>query len=366
MSSLDRLRNGKDELEMNDSSLDELNEDLRLLFLRTGPRPEPVDVEGLIGSTSDHLDRSANNASRRRLKMTLRTAGFVAAAACLVLLLKILITSSDGHAFAQVQAQIEQARTVDFIRTATHLGDPPEGSVDTRFGKDENAQSVLRKEISSLESRLATADAAERKDIGFRLSLLRPFLRADLKQLPDDIRRVRIKGKHLQRTDHMFPFGQFHGVINARTGESVSFDHEKKTKEVLKTQVLINSETGETREHAIDISPAVDFFTRFRAVPAEATQQLPKQQIDGKDAMGFRSVDERDDGTWTRTYLVDRESNLPIRIIHEFASAKKGLGSSRWVEDHFVFDAELDDGLFSTETPAGYESKDGRVLGIEF
>jgi len=350
---------------MNDNSLDESNEDLRLLFQRTGPQPKPVDVEELTGSTSDHLGRSANNASRRRLKMTLRTASFVAAAACLVLLLKVLITSSDGCAFAQVQAQIEQTRTVDFIRTATHLGDPPEASVDTRFGKDENAQSVLRKEISSLERRLATADAEERKDIGLRLSLLRPLLRADLKQLPDDIRQVRIKGKHLQRTDYIFPFGQFHGVTNARTGESVSFNHEQKTKEVLKTQVVISSATGETREHPIVISPAVDFFKRFRAVPAEATQRLPERQIDGKDAIGFRSVEERDGGTWTRTYWVDRASNLPIRIITEFASAKEGLGSSRWVDDHFVFDAELDDGLFSTETPAGYESKDGKVLGIE-
>jgi len=92
---------------------------------------------------------------------------------------------------------------------------------------------------------------------------------------------------------------------------------------------------------------------------------LPEQQIDGKDAIGFRSVDERDDGTWTRTYWVDRESSLPIRIITEFASTKEGLGSSRWVEDHFVFDAELDDVLFNAETPAGYETKDGKVLGIE-
>ena len=297
--------------------------------------------------------------------MTLRTAAFVAVAASLALLLKIPITSSEGLAFAQVQEQVERARTVDYIETSTVLDDPPEGSIDTRFGKDENAQSVLKKEISLLETRLATTDVAERKDIEFRLSLLKPLLGTDSKRLPNDIRRVRIKAKHLQRTDHLFPFGRIHGIINAKTGEWVSFNHEQKTKEVLKTQVVISSETGEKREHPIKISPAVDFFKRFRAVPAEATQRLPKRKIDGKDAIGFRSVDKRDDGTWTRTYWVHPESKLPIQIITEFKSAKEGLGSSRWVKDHFVFDAELDDALFSTETPAGYESKDGKVFGIE-
>lgn len=296
--------------------------------------------------------------------MTLRTAAFIAVAASLALLLKIPITSSDDHAFAQVQEQVERAKTVDYIETTTDLDDPPEGSIDTRFGKNENAQSVLKKEISLLETRWATADVAERKGIELRLSLLKPILGKDSKQLPNDIRRVRIKGKHLQRTDHLFPFGRIHEIINAKTGEWVSFNHEQKTKEVLKTQVMINRETGETEEHPIRISPAVDFFKRFRAVPAEATERLPKQKINGKDAIGFQSVDKRDDGTWTRTYWVHPESKLPIQIITEFKCTKEGLGSSRWVKDHFVFDAELDDALFSTETPAGYESKDGKVFGI--
>lgn len=349
----------------NNDSLNDLgDEDLRLLFLRSRPQETSVDVDRIFTTSAAISEFPLSTNSRRKWKMTFRTAVVLTVAASLVLLLNFPHPSTESIGFAQVKAQVEQVRTVDFIETSMSLSDPPEGAIDTRFG-NETPRSALKKQIAALESRLKTPDEVERTDIQFRLGLLKPYLQAEEKQIPEIIRRIRIKGKHLQRTDDLFPFRDSHGIRNAQTNETVTFDHANKTKILLTTQVVINRKTGEKKEHPNTISPAAVFFQRFRAVPAEATQRLPVQQIDGQDAIGFRSVEKHDDGTWTRTYWIHPESKLPIQIVTEFESQEEGLGSSRWVQDHFVFDADLDETLFSTKTPAGYTSKEEKIYGFE-
>ena len=160
--------------------------------------------------------------------------------------------------------------------------------------------------------------------------------------------------------------GNLHDIVNAQSGESVTFNHNRKVKTVLKKQVVIDAKTGDQTEHAISVPKEADFFARFRQIPDDATEQLPKQKIEDRDAIGFRSVEQGEDGTWTRTYWVAPKSKLPIQIVIDFKSKTKGLMSSRWVQSQFVFDSKIDDELFSAKTPDGYTAKDGTVFGLDF
>ena len=352
---------------MNNQKQDQFDEDLKNLFQRTQPNRVPVEVGHIIENNATDNNYLDHAILQRRKKLRIRTTIFVGLAASLALLLQIPFVSNVGLAFADVQAELERIRTVDYVEIATSKKPDtlPEGVIDTRYGRNGTAKETLKKLIDTLEMKLEASQGVMRKDVQFRLNLLKPLLTKKESEMPDDVRRVRIKGKHLQRTDHLFPFDQFHGVTNAKDGKTVSFNHRTKTKETLTTQVTINDATGETTEREIKVSPAVDFFRKFRAIPADATKQLPLRNIDGQDVIGFQSVEKEENGTWTRTYWVHPESKLPIQIVTEFESTRERLSSSRWVQSHFVFDVELDDDLFSTATPKGYSAKDGRILGIE-
>jgi hypothetical protein len=297
--------------------------------------------------------------------MRLKTATLGLVAASLIYFLAFPSASNQGSiALAEVKAQVERVRTVQYIETATSLDAPAAGTFSAKYPPGEDGPKVLRREIEALESRLSSATKAEKTDIQHRLKLLKPLLKADLQQL-DRVQRVRIKGKRRQRTDDIFPYGFFHSVIDAESGNHVSYDHSRKTRSLHKTQVVLKRESGEKTEHKIAFSPAADFFQRFRQIPVEATKQLPRQKIDGVEAIGFRSVEKHDDGTWTRTYWVNPETKLPFKIVTVFKSSDKSVTSATWVQDQFVFDEELNDSLFATDTPAGYESKETKIYGFE-
>lgn len=126
---------------------------------------------------------------------------------------------------------------------------------------------------------------------------------------------------------------------------------------------FISCKTGEQSTSNIKKIPAtVDFFVRLRKIPAEATERLPKRMIGGCEAIGFRSVEKHSDETWTRTHWVSPEFKLPVKIVTELRKEKILL--QRWVHNRFTFDREIPDGLFSTETPEGCESEDGKVFGF--
>lgn len=338
--------------------------DLQSLFQRTQPQETAVDVSRIINRNNE-LSQLANSAdSQRRHKVVSRTIVMLLVAAVVVLLLNLPQTSTERVAFAQVQAQVEQVRTVDYVQTSFIAGEQTEDVLSTRFGV-KSPLTLVKQLVESLEVAQKSADPSERTEIAFRLKLLRPYLTTGGVGLPEDIQRIRIKGKHLQRTDDIFPFGEFHSLLNAKTGENLSFNHDQKTMTRLTTQVVINRESGETKEYPVKFSPAVDFFQRFRGIPEEATEKLPGKEIDGRQAVGFRSVENHESGTWTRTFWVDEKTKLPVQIVTEFQSEQKGLSSSKWIQDHFVFDKELDDALFDTKTPEGYTAKEDKIYGFE-
>ncbi|MHC4441825.1 MAG: zf-HC2 domain-containing protein [Planctomycetota bacterium] len=75
--------------------------------------------------------------------------------------------------------------------------------------------------------------------------------------------------------------------------------------------------------------------------------------IEGRDAVGFLI----DNNGQESTFWVDPQTQLPIQIEQKLVD-RNGVESTEIVKD-FLFDAVLDDSLFSLEIPEGY--KDGRV-----
>ncbi len=302
--------------------------------------------------------------------MSIRAAAVLSVVASLFYFFVIPLASNDGVAFADVKAQIEKLRTVDFLQTSHIVREDgtTEGHTSTRLGPNQTAKQQVEDLTDELEKLAASGSSEqERIDAKRHLQVLKTLSEDGPNHFSktEDVRRIRIKGKHLQRTDHLYPIGHIHNVQNATTGLDVSYHHETKQRSVYRKQVIINAETGETKEHHIKkIPPTVDFFARFRSVPEDATEQLPKQQIEGTEAIGFRSVEKHKNGTWTRTYWVQPDSRLPVRIVTDFKSTREKLASSRWVQSDFVFDSEMSDALFSTDTPDGYTSEDAEITGL--
>lgn len=177
------------------------------------------------------------------------------------------------------------------------------------------------------------------------------------------VRRVRVKGKQLERTDQLFPLSNYHVVRDAQSGLTVSFHKDRKHKETLTKQVVVKN-NGEQKESAVaKISPSVDFFAQFTALPTKNVEQLPSKVINGVNVIGLRTSEKQAGNTWTRTYWVNEQTKLPYEIWSELYRGTQL--TQRWVIKDFVYDAPLDDDLFSTETPAGYTSSEGTIYGME-
>ena len=244
--------------------------------------------------------------------MTIRAGALVAIVASLIFFCVGPLVSEKGIAFAEVQAQVERVRSVEYVETSYDGERPvPDGSVAA-------TEPTVAETISRLEKNLpdATQDLVE--GIKFELNVFKSLQESKVLY----VRRVRIKGKHLERTDQLFPYASTQSytappytVRNARNGLTVSFSPLEKKRTVLKKQVVINPENGEQSKSEIrKIPPTADFFARFRSIPAEATEQVAGRTIAGHEAVGFRSVETHGDETWTRTHWVAPSPNYRWKL----------------------------------------------------
>ncbi len=111
-----------------------------------------------------------------------------------------------------------------------------------------------------------------------------------------------------------------------------------------------------------------DLYRKFRDVPAARTEKLPEKIVDGKKVIGFvlkESVDQADKTTWaeTTTYWVDETTKLPVRI--EYSGRNKDSNAHESYETartDFIFDAPLDESLFSTDPPKGWKDVSERFV----
>lgn len=349
-------------LNNHDDNLD--TQGLTSLFEKTQPARKAVDVATITAcsnfGTHEQADEtySAPTSKWRSIMSFLRNTNlsFRAAAVfgsiCILGLIYISLFLSEKIAFAQVRERINAIRTVEYVETSYDGSDrDPNGEVE---------ELTLEWTIDQLKSRLKEADSHVAKELEFELKFLSGLQAQKANVLY--VRRVRVKGKHLQRTDQLFPMARGHVIRDVAAGLTVSFHDDSKRKEVLTKQVSIQ-QSGDNQETDIPkIPPTVDFFKQFTAVPNDGVEQLPARMIGGKNVLGLRSSEEHDGKTWTRTYWVEPDSRLPVELWTELYKGSKL--KQRWVMTQFVYDLAMDDQLFSTETPAGYTSGEGKIFGI--
>ncbi|HTQ39702.1 MAG TPA: ABC transporter permease [Pirellulales bacterium] len=112
----------------------------------------------------------------------------------------------------------------------------------------------------------------------------------------------------------------------------------------------------------------------LRNVPVNKAKRLPEKMINGKSAVGFLVEEKYQDALGKnqiivsqQTYWIDPTTKLPVRIESSILGSPKkpdetidGLprfaysGDSASVVSEIVFDAPLDEKLFTLEPPAGY------------
>jgi hypothetical protein len=191
---------------------------------------------------------------------------------------------------------------------------------------------------------------------------------------PEETDKVMVLGRYRIRTESRMtapgdplPEGQSWSTMdepsiviqNAETGAILSLLPESKRYVIPQVFMSIDPDTGEFNEEKPRPTPEADFYTRLREVPANAAK-LPTKQIGDVAAEGFQVVEtiERPRSghteTWTRTFWVNPATKLPIRIETSSRSTNPMMADSDWVTKDIIFDAPLDEALFSTEPPAGY------------
>lgn len=198
---------------------------------------------------------------------------------------------------------------------------------------------------------------------------------------PRQTQHVQILGRHLRRVAFRItapgdplPAGEswttgpreYTTIENARTGQAIVLYPKQMAYARIQKILGIDLDSGQVRESRLAPNPDADFYERIRDVPTKEAKRLPSRKIDGKLVAGFRVVEsvERPAGTdtWTRTYWVDPETKLPVRIEASVRSTNPRLASSDWVKSGFVFDVPLDESLFSTDPSEGYRDVTGRDL----
>jgi hypothetical protein len=98
-----------------------------------------------------------------------------------------------------------------------------------------------------------------------------------------------------------------------------------------------------------------DMLAMLAGMRVGSAEQLGAQEIKGIQAEGFRKVDPHND----ITIWADMDTGLPVRI--EIIHPKR---KQKIIMDQFDFETELDDSLFLTDPPEGFDVKE-QVTGLE-
>jgi outer membrane lipoprotein-sorting protein len=92
-------------------------------------------------------------------------------------------------------------------------------------------------------------------------------------------------------------------------------------------------------------------FGKLKHIAADQAEPFGKKNIGGIEAQGFR-VQQRGE---TLTVWVNPKTSLPLSIEQKFRAGDFEVTTTL---SDFVFDAKLDDALFSLELPAGYKLRE--------
>lgn len=370
-----------------------LVKELEQLFETTQVKPTLVDIDRLLnnaesetigksqeGETLSRINVSAVDSSQQTLSRRAWSLMVVAAAGLLIAFFLPTISSNPRSSiFSEVQSRVQSIQSLSFVQVSysvpqnTNHGETEDANAEEELSSTlsfaqargaTTSRPTVRDTLATLKSRLSGADGIERADLETQIKLLGSLVDSPNANRIETVQWVRIKEKHLQRIDDIHPYHNLHFVIDAKANMRVVFDHNLKQKRILSSQVLIDRDTGEETEQQVQLTPTIDFFRQFQALPADATDLPEKRSINGQDAIGFQTREEHE-GTWLRTYWVNPETYLPIEIVTEFKSDKPQLSSATWMRNQFTFDQNMDASLFSTDTPEGYSAKESKVYGFK-
>jgi hypothetical protein len=289
------------------------------------------------------LDRSADSGFKSMLgRMRGSRAMQTLVAACVLLVVLFAWPGLSGHvssvAFADVKEQLARVRTVRFVNT--RLADV---SVD------------------DLEPLDAPVVQGVRKARSFRVlgSQYQPQI-------------TLIKGRYLQRVETLGADSAIESVTitDLEHGKLVMINCKAKSFTELNQQVTVDSETNRATSAPVTPKVEADLFAQIAEIPGDATTQLPQRTLAGKTVIGFFWQQKRELGKgmtdiWERTYWVDPNSKLPVRIEVSYYSTDPSHKSTEWVLSGFVFDQDIADAEFSMVPPAGYKQSTGAIMNVE-
>lgn len=173
-----------------------------------------------------------------------------------------------------------------------------------------------------------------------------------------------ILGKHRQRYEHITKGGVY--VSDMLEGVSISLDLKARTYDVLHRSITVDGNGKQVAQREMKANPEVDFYRQIKQVPVDASlERIGHAVVDGRNAAGFRRVTKSNLETWKRTWWIDSETLLPLRIEISFRSQNPMIGENDFVLTGFVFDEPLDESLFSVSPDGFTELAPADVIAID-
>lgn len=313
-----------------DISNDDIENEIRRLFRETTPVAPKVDTGQLMKSNRNHRDASVSLFERDvKSSVSLRADKFLRAdrwnkgfaflssqgmsrvlapliglVTVTALLILIFRGSSEIPEFGNVQAQVEQLKTVQFTNFQTKPDEP-----------------------TSQPRKL----------------------------------RISILGRFLQRTEIIGQTGTY-DLIDARTGRLFHIDTNNKIFRELTKHVTIDKQTGVRTETELKVPVHIDFYENITRFPESLFEYVKAGSVGNRPAEQFRCVYV--DRLSTRTVLiwVDSRTRLPLHIEIRLRSKDPAFNEVDYIYTDFVYDEPLDESMFDTRPPEGYKVMDGEFI----
>lgn len=285
-------------------------------------QPDPIRSQQAIECTRQAVqDRRMNELANRSRYRAKRPAVALAILCGLLLVMAWFagFDSNDNLAFAEVVKQVGQARSVKYVELRWSVNDD-----GYRGSKTETTVQILGRYLERVERRQVSEGD----------------------ELPEGRHWARQPGHYITISDLE------NGIyVNLFPKEKIYTRHDS---------VMSLSEDGlKVEKRKVKPRPGADLYASMSSVPFDKAKEIPSRRIDDRLTLGYRidEYTEKEDGIdeWKRIYWVDPDTKLPVRIEVSHTSTRPRMSDSYWIQRDFEFNVDLDEALFSTELPPGYE-----------
>lgn len=312
-------------------------------------------ARGTLKATAPQSKSARRAVSRSR--RTLVAVGAAVLVTCVVVLFALNFPSGNV-AFAQVQQQLESTQSLSYVEYLNEAG------AKAKLREAENLLEMMTIEVEAMKEQGKDFDSEQADQHMEKMRKYIPELKSKIENGDPVVeRRVWIQGRFLHRTEHPGMGVSAVSITNAKTGESVTLDRERKSCTVLKTQTVLNMQTGEKKVTDLGPNPAANFYAAMTRIPPGAVTRVGQKIIDGKQVVGFQQTEDLHDYVVKRTYWIDKQTELPVRL--EADVQRDGVVIRGSTIRDMVFDQKIDMAMFSTTPPKGYTVREGGLMGLD-